>query len=803
MATQVQFRGGTTVEHSTFTGAAREITIDTDKDTVVVHDGTTAGGYPLATEDGATLTNVDINSGTIDGTTIGATTPSTVSATDLTATGTTTLAGADTSADITFGDNVKATFGIGSDLQIYHDGSNSYISEQGTGDLRLRADNLHFADANGTTSFYAVADGAVYLYYDGSTKLTTTSTGVDITGTLGIDGLTVDGDATIQANKNETLQLKSTNALTTGWVGGDVSVGRIEWYGSSSAGNGEGIKAAIDTAATTSTGRDFDLLFKTGVNVGSGEPTTSLSIAPNGDISFYEDTGTTPKFFWDASAESLGIGTSSPQAKAEISGGLNNRLRINSTDGTTSNNYGIDFSTAGTVRAGIRYNAGNNYLGFYGYDNTERLRINSSGNVGIGTSSPADVLHVKGEGQITVEDTSSGNIGEVYVSNTALQLSVDPSGSIASSGIVMRVDGLEKMRIDDSGNVGIGTSSPARQLHVDGSEARLVRLSHTSHPKLEFLDTTDGTSGAYIGSEDNELTFDTNGQNERMRIDSSGNVGIGTSSPQNILHLADSGSSSVRLQITNSVSGETSSDGFAAILSSSDIIFNNQEAGAMRFATNNSEAARIDSGGNLHVGFQSYASLGTVNTGVRLSSDSTTNAIARGSNGSLLRFYSGSGPAGNISVSGASTSYNTSSDYRLKENVETLSGAITRVKTLKPKRFSWIEDGLDSPNIDGFIAHEAQAVVPEAVTGTHNETQAIGDITDGDGNTVETGVVEPDTLEEGHTWTETGTQPVYQGIDQSKLVPLLTAALQEAIAKIETLETEMTSVKSRLDALEA
>ena len=86
--------------------------------------------------------------------------------------------------------------------------------------------------------------------------------------------------------------------------------------------------------------------------------------------------------------------------------------------------------------------------------------------------------------------------------------------------------------------------------------------------------------------------------------------------------------------------------------------------------------------------------------------------------------------------------------------------------------------------------------MPEAITGTHNETEAIGNITDGDGNTVKTDVTEPDTLEEGQTWTATGTQPVYQGIDQAKLVPLLTAALQEAIAKIETLETKVAALEA-------
>ena len=101
-----------------------------------------------------------------------------------------------------------------------------------------------------------------------------------------------------------------------------------------------------------------------------------------------------------------------------------------------------------------------------------------------------------------------------------------------------------------------------------------------------------------------------------------------------------------------------------------------------------------------------------------------------------------------------------------------MTGAIDRVKTLKPKRYSWIVDDLDAPNIDGFLAHEAQAVVPDAVSGTQNEV-------DDDGN------------------------PVYQGIDHGLLVPLLTGALKEAITKIETLETEMTALKARVTALEA
>lgn len=130
---------------------------------------------------------------------------------------------------------------------------------------------------------------------------------------------------------------------------------------------------------------------------------------------------------------------------------------------------------------------------------------------------------------------------------------------------------------------------------------------------------------------------------------------------------------------------------------------------------------------------------------------------------SLVTFGNGNGTVGSISVSGTATAYNTSSDYRLKENVTPLTGAAARVQQLKPSRFNFIAD--PDTEVDGFIAHEVQEIVPEAITGTKDEMDA-------DGN------------------------PVYQGIDQSKLVPLLTAALQEAIAKIETLEAKVAALEA-------
>jgi hypothetical protein len=143
--------------------------------------------------------------------------------------------------------------------------------------------------------------------------------------------------------------------------------------------------------------------------------------------------------------------------------------------------------------------------------------------------------------------------------------------------------------------------------------------------------------------------------------------------------------------------------------------------------------------------------------------DGSSLFVNRNSDGASTGFYRSGTLVGTISITTTATAYNTSSDYRLKENVVQLTGAADRLNQLQVKRFNFIAD--PDKTVDGFIAHEAQAVVPECVTGTKDEV-------DDDGN------------------------PVYQGIDQSKLVPLLTAALQEAIA-------EIASLKDRVAALEA
>jgi len=186
-----------------------------------------------------------------------------------------------------------------------------------------------------------------------------------------------------------------------------------------------------------------------------------------------------------------------------------------------------------------------------------------------------------------------------------------------------------------------------------------------------------------------------------------------------------------------------------------------------------------------------------------------------GNNATYIQFQNAAGvEKGTIKVTTSATSYNTSSDYRLKENVTYDVDGITRLKKLKPARFNWIEDETNTL-VDGFLAHEASDAVPESVFNDKDETKTVTNaVLNSHGNVIEEDVSEADwtagkieqrdddgnVLQEAAyaadtSWTASKEVPVYQTIDHSKLVPLLTAALQEALVKIEALESRVTALE--------
>ena len=358
-------------------------------------------------------------------------------------------------------------------------------------------------------------------------------------------------------------------------------------------------------------------------------------------------------------------------------------------------------------------------------------------------------------------------------------------GTDSNTGIVFGTDqvqiatgGSTRATVDSSGNVGIGTSSPTS---YGNSQATLV-VEDDTNPAICWSDTGQ-TRDWWAVANGSNLSFnyaDGGGSGSASNVTTalsmtdSGDIGIGTTSPSRKLHVAAASNDVARFESTLGSGSATielkpqSSAARARI----DVVDN---AGDFSISTvGTADALLITNSGSLHLGtggtsLPSSSQTGfavTSNAGMCLVMQSTSDT---GTN-TMTQFINPNGTVGTIQTSGSSTSYNTSSDYRLKENLVDISDGITRVKQLAPKRFNFIGD--DSKTVDGFLAHEAQAVVPEAVTGTHNEV-------DDDGNAV------------------------MQGIDQSKLVPLLTAALQEAIGKIETLESQHADLLARVTALEA
>ena len=337
--------------------------------------------------------------------------------------------------------------------------------------------------------------------------------------------------------------------------------------------------------------------------------------------------------------------------------------------------------------------------------------------------------------------------------------------------------------------------------------------------KAVLLSTTaaDVTGNAEIGGDltvGGNLTstgIDDNAAATAVTIDSSGNVGIGVT-PENSsgtwrnfeqggMNIAARSNGAIDGIVgTNYVFKTNNSEVYKNTGAASRLFFNN---GVMQFqnaasgtadtAITWSEVMRINNSGNLLAG-KTVAN--TTTKGVWIDGpngrlfataddDYTAQFTRNGSDGVLVYWYNDTAQAGTITISGSSCSYNTSSDYRLKTDVQPMAGASARVQALKPVNFEWIANGT---RVDGFLAHEAQAVVPESVTGTKDamrdeEYEVTPAVLDNDGNVVTEAVM------------GTRSVPDHQGIDQSKLVPLLTAALQEAL-------TEITDLKARVTALE-
>jgi hypothetical protein len=332
--------------------------------------------------------------------------------------------------------------------------------------------------------------------------------------------------------------------------------------------------------------------------------------------------------------------------------------------------------------------------------------------------------------------------------------------------MIFRINDSEQMRLTSTG-LGIGTSSPSQKLEIsngaaqfngggfDGNFGDAILFGNSSFPtaqknrirssisagagNLLSIETSTGTTGSY--------------NTNQLVLKGDGNVGIGTSSPAAKVEINANGEV-LRLDGTSnqnrSMYFRNIGSGTAKIFTDGTLALETNSTYPITFLTNSTERARIDSSGNLLVGTTSGSQKLVVEGVVgeysqRITAPSTSGTYY------FEVFYAGASGVGSITSNGTSTTYGTSSDYRLKNTIAPMTGALAKVALLKPCTYKWNVDGSDG---EGFIAHELAEVCPDAVTGEK-------DAVDEDGN------------------------PKYQGIDTSFLVATLTAALQELNAKFD------------------
>ena len=449
------------------------------------------------------------------------------------------------------------------------------------------------------------------------------------------------------------------------------------------------------------------------------------------------------------------------------------------------------------------------------------ITIDSSENVGIGTTSPDRKLDVSGTGNVYGKFQSTNATGAgIEVKDTGEDWLIQADDGTGSGGLAFYDLGRTayRMFLDASGNLGIGTTSPSQKLDVNGT----VELNNLTVGGAQGSDgqvlTSTGSGVAWEDVSGGVAGISTSADATAITIDSSERVGIGHAAPVHKLHVFDSTTAASNTHPELAVGLQTTGIKTHAIMQ-----FWSSDAGTIHFgdaaspwdgyisyghsnqsldfgvngATKMSLMQTSQSNGALRIGTTSPLASSNEKMSIKGSAGLTIKTTdyydyaplylwqdAANATNSTTNLYVGITShndvrVGSITSVGSTTSYNTTSDYRLKENVSYDWDATTRLKQLKPAKFNFILDA--DKTIDGFLAHEVSSVVPEAITGEKDamkdeEYEVTAEKLDEDGNVIAEAV------------RGIRTVPDYQCIDQAKLVPLLVKTIQELEARITTLE---------------
>ncbi len=640
---------------------------------------------------------------------------------------------------------------------------------------------------------YDHSANALRTYVNGAERATISSAGnVTFTGTVtGGNGtftnLTINageklrldgagGHTFIQEVANDTMVLATGGTERMRISGGNVGIGVTPNYPIhvEKSVDGDWMGKIKNTHATNG----YGLL----IHAGDDSSVTALSVgnyAGAGDYLVVKGDG------------SVGIGTASP-----VNTGSNyGDLTINGTDGSfiSLQSGGSTTGVLQTIGTETRLSTSvaSGFLTFRtgtGGSGTEVMRI-SGDNVTIKAAGADASRTLSIQGTNGSSQTYQFNIvadGE----NSAAKFMVGSGGGAASE--VMQISG---------GNVGVGLSSG---------------ISSKLHVNTEISIGADGDNRAIVGYTPNRFYIGTrqSGTNYFDTVNvSGGNVGIGNSTVASTRFAVTGSVVGANIETTSATAGHEAlivnrqnSDGTAIAINKAgttvgsigteggDMAIGNDDAGIQfvngtehfrpfNMTTNSATDALMDIGSSSKRFKDLYLSGDCKPTRVITNNSGDWGMEMQGATIARIRFHTsagGSGEVGSVTVSTTSTAYNTSSDYRLKENVVPLTSATERLKQLNPSRFNFIADA--DKTVDGFLAHEVQNVVPEAISGTKDamrdeEYEVTPVVLDDDGNVVTEAVM------------GTRSVPDYQGIDQSKLVPLLVATIQELEARIAALES--------------
>ena len=847
-------------------------------------------------------------------------------------------------SDILFADNDKAKFGTGNDLEIYHDGSDSFIKDAGTGRLLFLSNEIGFLKSDGNEFMLrSFEDGRVSLLHDSAEKLTTTSTGIDVTGTVTADGLTVgdggsvdtkivfDGNAqdfyvalddsaddlviglgstvgttpimSFDESKNVTihdgtLKVESDNAnalvapllqldrISSSPADGDL-IGAIRYTGrldNGSSAEFAGLEAKIIESSTAD--GEITLNIAKGGNVRSAVKANNTEVIINDaseDIDFrVESNGNANMLHVNGGSNLVGIGAdpdlgvglhiksadsgASAHASADelvIEGSANSGINIlsgNSSEGA------IYFGDDGDNNIGsITYTHNNNNLHF-DVNASRRMTIDSAGRLAIGNTSAGSfnsqaynlvVGSGSGANGLTIYsgNDSSGNIFFADGTSGSDPVRGGVNYNHSSNEMYFRVNDTNRLTIYDGGNLQVdGASTPKITVRTaDGTSASIkLQRVNENDASTDFELKNDGgvfkiigdnnsqnereiakfETGAIIfneGSEDIDFRVESNGQANMLFVDGGNDrIGFGTNAPTQhteiVLNSTGAiptseaiGSSNAGVAMGLGIHNESNSATYTGIAletrtsgASRWLIANEWQStylGDLVFrarsgASASTERMRIKNNGDIEFG--SFSTDGS-STGVSFEiGGSSAPEIYSSAQGTATRvhyqFYNDNGIVGKITTNGSATTFNTSSDYRLKENVSYNFDATTRLKQLKPSRFNFKADA--DTTVDGFLAHEVSSIVPEAISGEKDATETKTNVViNAKGQVIAEEITEAQWTagrvedENGNTryptnstWEASKVVPVYQGIDQSKLVPLLVKTIQELEARITTLE---------------